>query len=288
MAATGVGSVGYLFGVLSAQAVPGTILVPLLEDLGMTTSAARTMLHRMRLSGAVTTERAGRVVVYRLAHEYLAYYRAATRSVPRPAWEGFFHAVVYEIPESERAQRDALRTRAFDAGYGAVRPGLLIGVTDPQPWIGAWPRAEGRFVETMQLRCDPDVAARLANRAWALAALGDRLTQLRATLAGALEQVRSRTIGGREALTTLHTVWKTFVSIEVATPLLPAQLYPSRWDRNGIEHLMRDVNDLLLPAAREHVRTVVARSGSADRLVPDPEAGPATRIHRLGAGFLGG
>lgn len=282
LTSVGIGSVGYLFGLLMAEALPGTILVPLLGDLGMTTSAARTMLHRMRVSGAVTTERVGRIVVYRLAHEYLSYYRAATRPVSRPAWDGFFHAVVYEIPETERAERDALRARAFQAGYGALRSGLLIGMSDPQSWVQAWRDAEGCFVETVQLRCTLPAAARLANRAWALADLGDRLTALRASLADALDVGRSRAVEGPEALSMLHGVWKTFVSIEVATPALPAALYPSRWDRLGIEQLMHDVNDLLLPSARQHARAAVARSGSADRLVLDPEAVPATRMHRLG------
>lgn len=264
-------SVGYLFGVLVARAVPGTVLVPLLADLGMSTSAARTMLHRMRAAGSIEVERAGRVAVYRLAGTYLEHYRKVAFTEPSGDWSGFFHAVVYDIPETHRAERDLLREQAFAAGFAAARAGLLIGVREPERWLSRWCGRGDLLVERVRLHCDLPAARRLADRAWGLTDIAEAIDAFDAELRRTERRVERRRETGPDALARLYDVWQEFVAIRIAAPLLPEELFPDSWGMATMEARVYRVNDVLLPLAQAYAADVIERAGAAGLVEPDPE-----------------
>lgn len=207
-------TVGFVFGIIGACAVPGTVLVPLLTDLNMSPSAARTLLHRMRARGLLSTDRVGRVAIYRLAGSYAAHYQQITFGETVPEWCGGFHALVYDIPETQRQDRDRLRDQAFLAGFGAPRTGLLIGVRDPGAWAAAWLDRPDVMVERVQLDCDLGTARRLADRAWDLSGIATRIDQLRGWFDLVEHRVSRRRIAGAKAMAAAG-----FVEREGRTPL---------------------------------------------------------------------
>lgn len=267
----GTASVGYLFGVLAARAIPGTVLVPLLTDLGMSVPGARTMLHRMRAAGAVTVSKVGRVAVYRLAGVYLEHYRKITFAAPVPDWAGAFQAIVYDIPETHRHERDRLREQAFQSGYAAVRSGLLIGVARPGAWLRRWLDRSEWMVEQAELRCELPAARRLADRAWGLAAIADRIEVFDAALRQVERRVAGQRFDGPGALCRLYEIWQEFVAIQILAPSLPGELYPSRWGMAGMQNRVYRVNAALLPLANAHAQAVVGRAGAAELIEHEPQ-----------------
>jgi len=268
--APGLASVGYLFGTIGAQAVPGTVLVPLLVDLGMSVSAARTLLHRMRAAGSLTTERMGRVAVYRLAGEYLAHYQGITFGAETANWSGAFDAILYDIPEIHRAERNQLRERAFAAGFGAPRSGLLIGVTDPGQWADHWLKREDLVVERVRLACDLDTARRLANQAWGLAEIASDIETFRDRIEVIGRRVHDRKLTNHQALANLYDLWQEFVRIQIQTPTLPAELYPEGWHLPDMRAEVYQVNAVLLPLAKRHTQAVIDEAGATELVELEP------------------
>lgn len=84
-----VGLVCFAFGAAQVQPgdpVAGPVLLRLLADLGVSASAARSLLLRMRREGWLTSQRAGREARYRLAPVLFAgQERSGTAATRRPA-----------------------------------------------------------------------------------------------------------------------------------------------------------------------------------------------------------
>lgn len=276
------GTVGYLFGLLEAAAVPGTVLVPLLTDLGMSPPAVRTMLSRMVAAGNVASERVGRIAVYRLAGPYAErFHRFRAGDSSTPVWEGRFQLVLYTISEARRQHRDELREMAFRSGFGAARPGVLIGLRDPRRWCGPWLAAADFSVELGELGCTPPTARRLAERAWhltaeqpTLTAFLDELTELAARLE---RSPRERDDGraDRDAFRQQARLWERWAVIVVRLPALPAVLVPDPWPVAELTRAMDTVTRLLQPGAHAHAQTVIRRAVGADLLevLPDRRLG---------------
>lgn len=267
---TGSAAVGYLFGTIGARAMPGTVAVPLLADLGMSVSAARTLLHRMRVAGSLATERVGRIAVYRLAGRYLQQYQQIAFGALVPGWSGAFEAIIYHIPEGRRAQRDQLREQAFAAGFAAPRSGLLIGVSDPDPWAISWLSRDDIAVDRVRLGCDLDTARRLADRAWRLAELAAQVDDFAAALHVIRRQASGRRMTNQNALVRLYQVWRQYAYIQIQLPCLPLELYPDRWSLPNALKVMNQINDELLPLARRHVQSVIDLARAADLIELDP------------------
>ncbi|MEJ2871421.1 PaaX family transcriptional regulator C-terminal domain-containing protein [Actinomycetospora sp. OC33-EN08] len=123
--------VASLFGVAGVVALPGPALVALLGDLGTAPAAARRALARMREAGQLTTVRRGRVVDHHLAGAFGAsVVRLRDDRGAAPPWEGAFHTLLHQVPESARPYRDRLRRAAVLVGYGSWQPGVLISPVD--------------------------------------------------------------------------------------------------------------------------------------------------------------
>jgi hypothetical protein len=121
-------------------ALPGPVLVRLLNDLGLEEGAARSTILRMRHAGWITSVRTGRTVGYAPSPSPLAGHRRHTEqpTAAGRAWDGTFHGMLVTVPERRRSFRDALRRAAALAGYRSLRPGLLIAPSDRTAEIAPW------------------------------------------------------------------------------------------------------------------------------------------------------
>lgn len=215
---------GFVFGVLDAEAVPGPILVDLMAALGTGEQSTRQMLARMLRLGEVERQRVGRVSVYRLAGEFLVRWRRVRSGDQPPTWDGGYHLVLHEIPEQRRRTREALLSAAHAAGFGAPRPGVLIGLTEPD-FATAY---ADEPVETGLFQVDLATARRLAWSAWRL---DDRAGQIRQAL-GLLDELDhppGRPVPPLESLRSLRTVIATGARAQITGPPLPVVLLPDDW-----------------------------------------------------------
>ena len=137
-------------------------------------------------------------------------------------WDGFWRVAVFDIPESRRRVRDALRRKLTKLGFGRLQNSIYLSAYD-------WPETvlskEVMLLEAKQKHLgDPKT---LAKRIWPLNQLSavykqtvERLT----TLLGIKEE------GKREEF--LKKLHRDFLETLAADPLLPPELLAADWPGN--------------------------------------------------------
>lgn len=236
----GTGSVGFVFGVSRAKAMPGPILTELLGRLGHSPDASRQLLARLASYGMVVRTRRGRVSVYRLAGQMLEGFHAIRLGGSSPAWPGHFHLVLYDLPEGDRQRRDRLRAAAFAAGFASWRPGVLIGWRSPQDWVAPFLRDEAAagLIEIGTWAVDESTARRAAARAWALDGYREAISRAR-------DQVRTvasmPSADGWGELRRLHDAFATASVLWLSVPPVPDELTPPHWPMDELGRAVADV-----------------------------------------------
>ena len=159
------------FGCLQASGLPGPVIVRVLAEHGYSSSSVHNQLVRMVQRGIISSERVGRVSVYRLSEHILSDFGDIAGDHVFPEYEGRFHTVVYSVPEAERGLRDRLQYIARSLGYRQLRPGILIGFADRSTHLTArLPEMPGSsWSEAGELTPDSIAAARrMTTRAFEL------------------------------------------------------------------------------------------------------------------------
>ncbi|WP_082895664.1 PaaX family transcriptional regulator [Rhodococcoides corynebacterioides] len=103
-------------------------LIRLLEPLGVDAQAVRSAVSRLKRRGILVAEKRGTTAGYALsdvAREILALGDRRIFSPPPETGEEWV-MVVFSVPESERKNRHALRTRLSGMGFGNVTSGVWI------------------------------------------------------------------------------------------------------------------------------------------------------------------
>lgn len=241
-------------------AVPGPVLIAVLSDLGLTESAARAAILRLRRYGWLSSERQGRHTYY----APMTMIRARQQSVQdyfttaSPMWDGAFHGLIYEVPERHRAYRDRLRRCARLLGYASLRGGLLIAPTD-------------RFVELQSLLSEPPSdahllsarielapidARRLAHRLWALDALAEDYRARIVAVRDAVEHASRHPPVGPQALRAFAAATQPVYEAISQDPLLPTELLPNDWPGSELGAALQAALQALGPAAVAYVHTL--------------------------------
>lgn len=238
--------------------VEARVLLRVSADLGLSEGAARTTILRMRRHGMLRSEREGRTARYSVAPEILAAQQriADHFRVGPPVWDGAFAGLLHDFPERERAARDALRRAARSAGYGVLRPGLLVAPSDRwQELAGRFAAAEesGRILR-VRLEFSAADASEVARSVWALDRLAERYRDLVARTARALEDAERAE--GPDALRCLEAVTRPIYEAVADDPALPADLLPADWPGPELGRSLGAALAALSPAAATYVRTL--------------------------------
>jgi len=252
-------TVGFLFGLAEARELPGPFIIEALQKLGLTASGARSYMTRAFKEGRLTSRRQGRTSLYAMTGDYLERFNAIERRFTvEPVWEGFFHSVVYDLPESRRSERDGLRAAAFAHGWGCPRPGLLIGVDPP----GAWARDGWRG----RLSVDLETARQMVAASWDLDTAATRVTRTVAHLRTELERTDTGSSSGGRATPT--TTWEPLVRahdlMSEATylwgrlPRLPRELLPGGFPTSDLDWLGAQLSGQLMSDGVSAARTLLA------------------------------
>ncbi|MEV4640335.1 PaaX family transcriptional regulator C-terminal domain-containing protein [Actinoplanes sp. NPDC049548] len=253
----------FLFGVTGADELAGVVLVRLLGDLGVGAAAARAQLARMRIDGQLAASHRGRQAHYRLAGPFAASFRhvrdASGGGAPR--WDGHFHALLYQVPEAQRAYRDRLRRMAQLVGYGLMQQGVLIAVRDLTGELGAV-IAEcpaGCRVQAATIALPAADAAEVARAAWDLEAVAATFRGHIGTLSAALAAEGSPPPTAATLARFAEVLNAVYVDL-IRDPRLPAALLPPDWPRPELDRLMGRVRERFLPAASRYARSVMAEA----------------------------
>lgn len=256
--------VPFLFGATEALALPGPILVHLLGDLGHGAASAKAILHRMVSIGLLDIERHGRVGVYRLSGRMRDGFETLRDGGAGPGWDGRFHTLVYDVPESQRALRDSFLGAARRFGYRFLRPGVLVGLHDNSAGLGDL--LSMASVVSGWWSVDPDASRHLIASAWRLDAVAASQTQA----AERLEALRADDLAGAEALAVLQDATADAFGLLSDQADLPASWLPPNWPASRLEAALASAMRELGPAVSAYVHDLIDGSRHRHLVVADP------------------
>lgn len=251
------GTFGFLCGMCEVEELPGTFVTGILTALGMTPSGARSYLNRGTARGNLVGRRTGRHTSYAMSGKYLERFHMIARSFDeQPVWEGGFHTVIYDVPESRRGQRDALRASAFAQRWGCPRPGVLIGITSP----GAW--ATGSLIGWLEV--DLDTARKLVALSWPLTQCAQDVVETDAEIS---RIINSHPAAGNNFATTpeelaaasdqllindivlAHRAFNQAILLRSRLPEVPQNLFPSDFPYEALERINALTNGAFMTKA---------------------------------------
>jgi phenylacetic acid degradation operon negative regulatory protein len=254
------GAVIFVFGATGPDPRPlrGPVLVALLGALGMSEPAARATILRMRRGGWLTSTRRGPVVEYALAEPARRMAASVIAPIlgPRPAWDGVFQGLLFTIPEAERGYRDALRRAAVQAGFGLLRPGLLVTAHETR-----WSRIkellasapEGSRLLRVELRLASKDARAAAAEAWPLEQLAARYRAQAAELQSRASRLRAHPATGADAVRATWEAMSPISATAIEDPMLPHELLPADWPGSEVRAAIEAVGVILGPAVQDHI-----------------------------------
>ena len=254
--------VPFLFGVATAlnrTELPGRVLVALLSDLGLPATAARALIARMQRDGQLAGTRRGRGVDYRLVGAFAeSFHRIRTAATGAP-WQGFFHVVLYQVPERHRAFRDLLRRTGYFVGYGLLQQGVLISPADRrdrlEQVLAHTPR--DAHVHFAQLHMETADAARAAYTAWDLATLDRTYRTHTRTLRAALARRATPPPPEGRTLRRFTDLLSSPLVDTLRASALPIELAPPDWSLPDLRAAIQDLQKVYVPPCALYVRRLL-------------------------------
>lgn len=253
----------FAFGVASVppgQPLSGPVLMRLLADLGLSESAARSLLLRMRRDGWLGSRRQGRQARYQLAPAVYSAQARIERQLrgQRPDWTGSFNGILYEVPERSRAFRDRLRRSAQFLGYTVLRPGLLLATSDRWEELVALmePLPPGSQVLRTRLSFEDDDSRRLAAQLWGLDALAARYRRVLADSAARTQATEHQAPAGGPALAAFAAATLPVYEVAADDPDLPGELLPPDWPGDQLVAAIGRAHRAFGPSLRDYLAAV--------------------------------
>ncbi|GAA1608565.1 PaaX family transcriptional regulator C-terminal domain-containing protein [Actinoplanes couchii] len=203
--------------------------------LGIADQPMRLTIRRLVAGGDWVQEGRGRAGVLRHVgeagrHDPEFVRFAYRRDAGEHPWDGWWHLVVFTVPESERARRDAVRRNLLRLGGAPLHPGVYVspdGFADVPE--GAW-TASTRDLRHEGVHHPPELAARL----WPLDEIALRYERL------ALLSAQPPPTGRIESLRRALELAAAFDHAMVPDPLLPRELLPENWPPATARAAFRD------------------------------------------------
>lgn len=247
-----------MFGLSGRSELPGVALNRLLVDLGLSASAAKAMLARMRQRGQLAARRTGRGSEYRLAGVFERGFQRI-RSGPNrqaAAWTGWFHALLYQVPETDRSFRDLLRRNALLVGYGLLQQGVLIAMADHTEALAATLARQpaSATVYHAELRLSVGVARTVAAQAWALPDVERVLLRHCQDLEDALADAPHAPVDPTaKTLRRFAEIVNPPMIDTLLAPDLPAELLPEDWPMGRLFELIGRLHQQYGPAVASYI-----------------------------------
>ena len=237
-------------------------LVALLQAFGMEPAAVRVTLSRLRKEGWFTTRKEGRETVYELTPRMMRILvegrKRIFQRVEEP-WTGRWTMVLYQVPEADRAVREALRKQLAWLGFGQL---------SSSTWMAAHQLAdEARALAAEMPQASIDVLwagtgslaedRALATRCWDLPAID---ADYRAFIDryGPLDNPRENAAkDGARAIVERTMLVGDARGLAFEDPQLPLELQPDGWLGRDAYELFRRVHAQLAEPANAFVDSVI-------------------------------
>ncbi|WBL19564.1 PaaX family transcriptional regulator [Citricoccus sp. NR2] len=247
-----------------------TQLTQLMSLFDVEPPTTRVTLSRMRKEGWVTTERHGRNVSYQASARMLEVLDEGrdriftTRTRP---WSGQWTMVLYQIPEAQRQQREALKRKLAWEGFGQLNPTTWVAPHDVrEKMITSLQREPGVRIHVVTMTTGSWERDReLAQQCWDLADLATKYHEFIADWEPCLETTMQEAITPAEALKLrVKLVW-SYRHFPFIDPGLPDALTTAGWPASRAHEVFLQVHHALAGQATAYISSALTR--------PDVEPG---------------
>ncbi|MGO4472961.1 PaaX family transcriptional regulator C-terminal domain-containing protein [Arthrobacter sp. M-10] len=274
-----------LYGRSSGDALPVSVLISMLGDLGYDAPGVRSSVSRLKAKGVLKSVRQDGVAKYELSDTVLDVFRegdrrifAADRSAQLESWV----LAVFSVPESMRNRRHQLRSELSGLGFGSVASGVWIAPAQVLDQARERLASRGliQFVDFFRgdYLFEGPMRPKVAEW-WDLKAIDDQFAEFldlyegagdlwaalvgddpEAALANSTAQLR------RDAFRyyiPMLTLWRRF---PYRDPNLPSQYLPKDWRGPAVRETFQAVHRLAAPLAAAHAHELI--HGSIDLVAP--------------------
>jgi len=246
-------------------------LITLLEPLGLSESAVRTVLSRMTAKGWLESEREGRRSFYDLTPAGRRLLEAGRERIYHPdwdkPWDGSWYLLAYSVPEDERHLRTRVRDRLSWLGFGSLGNGLWLSPYDVESEV----EEMGDSLEVGDyLSCFRAIGAafsepaRLVEKCWNLAEINKRYQAFIDRHAPDFHRCRdakdTEGVSDRESYVMRFKLVHEYRDFPLIDPYLPRALLPGNWGGECAAHLFQTLHDLLSTPADRYVESVLAEA----------------------------
>lgn len=262
-----------LYGRSSGGALPVSVLISMLDDLGVESSGVRSSVSRLKRRGVLESVREGGVAAYRLAPNLEDVFQEGDRRIfsPRRATAADrWLLIAFSVPESQRHLRHQLRSMLTRMGFGSVTPGLWIAPGNTYEDISHQLERAGltEYVEFFKAEhlTAGDVKDKVS-RWWDLPALESLYAEFIERFAPVLERWEPVPAPGPDAdraafadYVQLLTQWRRLPYLD---PGLPEEFLPPAWRGLTAERIFAELHRLLNGPARQHAERLLGATGGS-------------------------
>ena len=218
----------------------------------------RVLMSRLRREGFFQTQRQGRTAEYVLAPDTVHLLdEGRDRIFARhpDEWDGSWHMVIYQVPETVRASRERLRTGLSWLGFGALAPSTWLSARDRRGQVRELftRESEARFDQVTARSEGPEQDRDLAARCW-------DLRQLAADYRAWIDVWRELDPNGlddKQALVQRTRLVYSYRKFPFADPDLPSALTPEGWPGTAAHELFLALYGALEAPAQRWFRSVI-------------------------------
>ncbi len=262
-------------------------LITLLEPLGLSQGAVRTVLSRMAAKGWLRAERHGRHSFYDLTRQGRRLLEEGKQRIYDPPrdepWDRRWYLVTYTIPEDQRHLRDRLRVRLTWLGCGSLGNGVWVSphdILEPVAEIATDLEVRDRLeVFRAEHRGFSD-AERLVAQCWNLPEVNARYEQFVARHWPEYERCKAELERGalspEAAYVGRFALVHEYREFPLVDPYLPRTLLPQEWAGDCSAALFNAFHDMLMPLADRYVDGILA-SARKRKPLPKRKRGPARK-----------
>ena len=236
-------------------------LTSLLNCFDVPEPTTRVVVTRLRKEGWLTAERQGRETVYSLtdmAWQMLDEGRERIFGREAGPWDGIWHTVIYQVPETNRAAREQLRKKLAWHGFGPLSPAVWLSPHDRGGQVrAAFADDPAVKLDIFQSRSEGPQADRdIAGRAWDLPELNRAYAEFLERYRPRLPRYRAGELQGAEALVERMTLIHDYRHFPFRDPDLPHELLPAGWHGRTAHEVFLEAHSLLRGPAEAYVDTL--------------------------------
>ena len=234
-------------------------LIKLMAGLGIDEPAVRSAISRLKRRGILEQQRRDGVAGYGLSAPGLRTLAEGDRRIfgrSRAKLSDGWVLAVFSVPESQRQQRHALRSRLTWLGFGTVSAGVWIAPGQLAEQTASVLEGSGLSGYVSLFRADylafGDVAHQVG-RWWDLDRLQDMYQEFRDAYAPLATAASPDAAAAFAWYVRMLTDWRRLPFLD---PGLPAELLPADWHAHAAAGLFAQLRALLDAPARRHVHAV--------------------------------